>query len=402
MSLRVIGSHTMRIATTSFLTLLLIAFSLIQIKQYLIRRDSMRLLADFHSISLNETSWPEAQALMQRWGKLGHAHGPCSSTDCAYDITLIGWPSLLPNGNGTATRWLYRFGRFPLLLQRVGMRFSIMELRFLIEDGTVRRAHLSITAETENEKYMSALLVTVRSRTSLDDSDEALHTVGADEELGTHPDFIVGPDGFCTGCENISLVYTPHIAPNELVRLTSFNISCLTRMRPCPHLSELAPALMREDATNLRSVPRNSVPCTTPAWALARDAGAIWLVDTIARAQVPDPKPPYGETPPLVEEDQVRLVRILKGPLRIPPETHIRFRPYSGVEYQARAVPEHLIQGHRYLLLPSPDEDWLKEGAEAWRCGVLEDSPANQLAMKQGIAMDDRLRLPELTGVWPW
>ena len=384
------------------LTLLLLAFALLQFQQHLIRRRSERLLADFHSIRLNQTTWPQAQGLMQRWGKLGHAHGPCNSTDCAYDIAVVGWPSLLPNNKGIVTRWLYRSGRFPLLIQRMGMRFSILELRFLVEDGAVRRTHLSVTAETEDAGYMSALLVTVRSHASLDSTDEALHTVGVEEELGVHPDFVVGSDGFCTGCENISLVYTPHIAPDELVRLTSFDLSCISRWRPCSHLSELAPALMREDATNLRNVSRNSVPCITPAWALARDAGAIWLVDTVATTQVPDPNPPYGETPSLIEQDQVRLLKILKGPPLVSPQTNLRFRPYSGVEYRARDVPEHLIQGHRYILLPSTNNDWLKEGAEAWRCGVLEGTPENELSINQGITMKDHLRVPELTGVWPW
>lgn len=383
-------------------TLLLLAFAFVQYEDHLIHHRSERLLADFQSVRLNQTTWPEVQALMQRWGTLGHAHGPCSSTDCAYAITVTGWPSLLPNG--TAAPWLYRYaGRSPILLQLIGMRFSVLELRFLVEDGAVRRTRLSIMTETEAAGYMSALLVTAKSYAALNGSDaDAPNVVGADEELGMHPDFIVGSDGFCTGCETISLAYTPHIAPDELARLTSFNISCFTRMLPCLHLSALAPALMQEDAANHRDVPPNSVPCTTPAWALARDAGVIWLVDTLSTERVLDPNPPYGEKPSLVEQDQIRLVSIIKGPPRIPPQTILRFRPYSGVEYQARAVPEHLNQGHRYILLPSTHSDWLKEGAQAWRCGVLEDTPANELAIKRGIAMNDHLRMPELTGEWPW
>jgi hypothetical protein len=394
---RVVFRVTRAIAI-SLCTLLLIALALVQYKDHIIRRRSERLLADFQSVRLNQTTWSEAQALMQRWGTLGHAHGPCSSTDCAYDITVTGWPSLLPNG--AATPWLYRFGgRFPVLLQFVGMRFSVLELRFLIEDGLVRRTRLHITAETED----AVLLVTAKSYAALNGSEDgAPNNVGADEGLAMHPDFIVGSDGFCTGCETISLAYTPHIAPDELARLTSFNISCFTRMRPCVNLSALAPALMQEDAATLRSVPRNSVPCTTPAWALARDAEAIWLVDTLSTGRVLDPNPPYGEKPSPIEEDQIRLISILKGPSLIPPQTTLRFRPYSGVEYQARAVPEHLSQGHRYILLPSIYSDWLKEGVQAWRCGVLNDTPSNELAVKQGIAMNDHLRIPELTGAWPW
>jgi len=381
--------------------MLLLAFALLQFKEHLLRRDNERLLADFHSIRLNQTTWPEAQALMQHWGKHGHAHGPCSSANCAYVISVSDWPSLLPVGEKAAP-WFYRLGRLPILLQLVGLRFSTMELRFLIEDGAVRRTRLSLIAETQEAGYMSVLLVNVRSHALLDGSDRTLSNVGADEELGAHPNFVVGSDGFCTGCETISLAYTPEITHEELVRLTSFRLSCLTDNLPCTHLSSLAPALTQEKARYLRDVPRNSVPCVTPVWALARDASAIWVAEALATGQAPDPSPIYKEARPLVEEDQIRLVKILKGPSKIAPQTILRFRPYAGVEYEARAVPEHLKQGHRYILMPSGYDDWQQEGAHAWRCGVLEDNPGNELSIEQGVAMNDHLRASELTGEWSW
>ena len=402
MNFPAISLRLARLTVISFLIMLLLAFALLQFKEHQLRRINERLLADFHSIRLNQTSWPEAQAIMERWGKHGHAHGPCSSTDCAYVISVSDWPSLLPIG-GKAEPWLYRLGRFPILLQLVGLRFSTMELRFLIEDGAVRRTRLSLMAETQEAGYISVLLVNVRSHASLDSSDQTLSNVGADEELGAHPNFVVGPDSFCTGCETISLAYTPEITHEELVRLTSFRLSCLTDNLPCTHLSGLAPALMQEKSRYLRVVPRNSVPCITPIWALARDASAIWVAEALATGQVPDPSPIYGDARPLVEEDQIQLVKILKGPSRIAPQTILRFRPYAGVEYEARAVPEHLKQGHRYILMPSGGyDDWQQEGVQAWRCGVLEDTPPNELSIEQGARMDDHLRVPELTGEWPW
>jgi hypothetical protein len=380
--------------------MLLLAFALLQFKEHLLRRNNERLLADFHSIRLNQTTWPEAQALMQHWDNQGHAHGPCSPADCAYVISVSDWPSLLPIA-GKDPPWLDRLGRFPILLQLVGLRFSTMELRFLIEDGAVRRTRLSLMAETQEGGYVSILLVNVRSHASLDRSDPALSNVGADEELGAHPNFVVGSDAFCTGCETISLAYTPEISHEELVRLTSFRLSCLTDNLPCTHLSSLASALTQEKARYVRDVPRNSAPCVTPVWALSRDAPAIWVAEALATGQVQDPSPIYGEARPLVEEDQVRLVKILKGPTRIAPQTILRFRPYAGVEYEARAVPEHLKQGHHYILMPSGYDDWQQNGADAWRCGVLEDTQANELSVEQGIAMNDHLRAPELTGEWP-
>jgi hypothetical protein len=403
MSVRAISLRTARVTAILLLTLLLLAFALLQVKEHLLRKRNERLLSDFHSIRLNQTTWPEAQALMERWGKMGHARGPCSSMDCAYDITVIGWPSLVPDGG--AGPWLDRLGRFPFVLrQLVGVRFSLLHLRFLVQDGAIRRTQLNIAAETVGYAgYMSEMLIYVRSRASISSSDEAMRTVGADEELGVHPNFVVGPESFCTGCETISLTFTPGIAPEELMRLTSFHLSCLTDNLPCIHLSGFAPAMMEEKAKYLREVPRNSVPCTTPAWALGRDADGIWLADTLSAGQVMDPDTIPGESPSIVEEDQIRLVKILKGPLKIAPQSVLRFRPYSGVEYEARAVPEHLKQGHRYILLPwAYDDDWQKKGVVAWRCGVLEDTPENELSIQQGVGLDDHLRGSELTEEWPW
>jgi hypothetical protein len=391
----------LRVIAISLFGTLSLAIALVDYQQYLIRCRCERLLADFHSIRLNETTWPQAQAMMKRWGKSGHPHGACDATACAYDITVIGWPSLLPLTR--TAEWLYRFGGpLPDLLGRVGVRFSSADLRFLIEDGIVRHTRLSIAAEASGEDGTSALLVNVRSHSRLDDSDNALHTVGADEELGLHPDFVVAPDGFCSGCEQITLVYTPQLAAHDLARLTDFDLSCLTRWRPCKHLPQLAPALMREEAANLqREVPLNSVRCSTSTWALARDADEIWLADALSVAQAPDPNARDGEEPSLVEEDEISLVSILKGRPRAAPKETIRFRPYSGTEYQARGVPEHLVRGRRYVLFLSADS-WCNGAVQTGRCGVLEDTPAIELSIKQGIALNDHLRSPELTGEWPW
>ena len=66
---RVVFRVTRAIAI-SLCTLLLIALAFVQYKDHIIRRRSERLLADFQSVHLNQTTWPEAQALMQRWGTL--------------------------------------------------------------------------------------------------------------------------------------------------------------------------------------------------------------------------------------------------------------------------------------------------------------------------------------------
>ncbi len=65
-------------------------------------------------------------------------------------------------------------------------------------------------------------------------------------------------------------------------------------------------------------------------------------------------------------------------------------------------MPEHLAQGHRYFVLPYTDENWLEDFAFTGRCGVIEDTAANEAEVQRGMAMNDHLRVPELNGDWKW
>ena len=65
MSLRVIEFRVVRTTAISLLTLLLLAFVVIRFQQHVVRRRAERLVVDFHSIRLNQTTWPEAKAMMQ-------------------------------------------------------------------------------------------------------------------------------------------------------------------------------------------------------------------------------------------------------------------------------------------------------------------------------------------------
>src|SRR5580692_8301208 len=78
----------LRAVCLSTLALLLVAFASVQIEQHLLRHRAERLLADFQSIRLHQSTWADAQTLMTRWGAWGHYDGQCSAADCAYTITL--------------------------------------------------------------------------------------------------------------------------------------------------------------------------------------------------------------------------------------------------------------------------------------------------------------------------
>src|ERR1700733_1926233 len=81
-------SRVLPIAIAVSLTLFLAAIAFVQIPQYVMRHRAEQLLQDFQEIDLHETTWSDAEILMQRWSQWGHSNGPCSATDCQYEITL--------------------------------------------------------------------------------------------------------------------------------------------------------------------------------------------------------------------------------------------------------------------------------------------------------------------------
>jgi hypothetical protein len=61
------------------LSLVLIAFLAVQIQQRMLRCRAERLLADMHQIRLYQSTWADAQRLMNRWGAWGRYNGGCTS-----------------------------------------------------------------------------------------------------------------------------------------------------------------------------------------------------------------------------------------------------------------------------------------------------------------------------------
>jgi hypothetical protein len=56
------------------------------------------LMADFQTLKLRQTKWPEAASLTSKWGKYGHYQGNCDASFCRYTIALAS-----PEINGRAT-----------------------------------------------------------------------------------------------------------------------------------------------------------------------------------------------------------------------------------------------------------------------------------------------------------
>jgi hypothetical protein len=78
----------LRRAAVSVLVLVLLLGATLRIQSYLFRRQAEHLMADFQTLKLRQTRWPEAENLTHKWGKYGHYQGNGNASFCRYTIAL--------------------------------------------------------------------------------------------------------------------------------------------------------------------------------------------------------------------------------------------------------------------------------------------------------------------------
>src|ERR1700733_3712827 len=71
---------------TSLLVIYLLLLAAVQISQQITRRQAEHLLSDLRGLKLERSSWSDAQALIQRWGRWGHYEGTCNVDHCDCEI----------------------------------------------------------------------------------------------------------------------------------------------------------------------------------------------------------------------------------------------------------------------------------------------------------------------------
>jgi hypothetical protein len=209
-----------------------------------------RLLAEFHSIYLMQSTWPDAQHIITRWQHWGYAQGPCTSTDCDYTIEV----------SDPIWRWLDNrrddlrgeiFSRVLRSLNALGWREPWMRLRIVVQDGRIVRTRTAFRVKVYDsgppEHWEYTLMLGSQVRLRLKRSRDTEHEqeawiLGDDEQLDDHPDYKIGRPGGCTGCELVEFSYMPTLNHSVVVRLTEYDLSCLTRLRTCTDIGDFLPA----------------------------------------------------------------------------------------------------------------------------------------------------------------
>lgn len=362
------------------------------------------LLADFQSIRPTQSTWADAQRLMTRWGKWGHYDGACTPESCDYVIGIDDPVSAdLRNLSEGDIGLLNRFHIFDAA-ERLGWRTTTLSLRFKTRNGiiigtsTVYFFQVPGFADPDHGYGFTAMLGSqVRSRLRVPSSNHHEWILGNDEQLDDHPDWKVGRPGGCTGCESVSVSYTPILSPDEVTRLTSYNLACLTRLRPCNDLGDLLPAAADWHLyDNNSSHGRNHIgpdidptACHTDLRALGRDAEMIFKVRVLYTSRVNDNGPDLPAE--LIQLAKARPIQIIKGRLPARPASDLLVTPFGGFPERGQ-MAELLVPGHLYFVLFDPAERYSLGQFALPRCGVLEATPENLRRLSLGIAEDLKYR----------
>ena len=392
-----------RVIKATILTLCVLAvlwITLIAAPMWLARWRITHALADFHTIHLNESNWADTQRLMSRWGKWGHHEGTCTATACDYSISIVdpmsGWFDSLP---GKVASTLVSL-RLLFLAEKLGWHENRFFLRLTVEDDRIVKTSVGLSIGT-TDSYLSfsdwgyALAAGAKTnsrlkRSTLPEKRHEAWILGNDEQLDLHPNYKAGRPGGCEICEHVEVTYTPQLSHDAIVRLTDYNLSCVTRIfflcrKPADLLPAAAPWHIYDENEDEYPYPKNTPPvsCRTEPRALGRDADVV--LEVIPVALLSEEKEP-GTTGPTYTFS-LKLLRVLKGRFNQQPGSSLQVRAFPGDTFTTpKQLAEPLAIGRKTLLLP--DDITTEQTFYLRRCNIIDDTAENLAAIQLGIAQD--------------
>lgn len=381
----------------------------LRVEAYRFQRQAERLMADFQALKLRQSNWLEAERLISRWGKYGNYEGHCDASFCRYSIglsssekTLERWFFAKIPSNYLNNHFVYRTASlFYTLWEHLGVRSVTVRATFVVQDRVVLRKSAVFIYDvppTFSGSSGYSLIATSRATSRLTSGGWPL--VGS-EQLAEHPFYAVTRPGGCSFCLMANVTFTPDTPDPEMRRLTTFNLNCITRLRPCRHLEDIYPAAENWHLYDYTPGDRPSLPnqihteyaplplaCRIPLFARGREAGQILSVTAVSESQERQP----GE---IIEKATVRLNDVLKGETGYKSGELISVTSRSYSNYSPLAIETPLNPGGQFLLLTVYRED-KSQPLELERCLVLSDTPEIRNQLEAGVAQNDRLRYADL------
>jgi hypothetical protein len=383
---------------------LVVSFVLLNVflrfEAYRFQRRAERLMADVQALKLRQSSWLEADRLISRWGKYGNYKGHCDASFCRYSIGLnspaitLGQAFAMAPANLNNHSVYQTASLISTLWEHLGLRFVTVRAAFVVQDSVVLRKSAVFIYDVPPAFSGSSgysLIATSRAINRLASDDWPL--IGS-EQLAEHPFYAVTRPGGCSFCLMANVTFTPDTPDPEMRRLTTFNLNCITRLRPCRYLEDIYPAAenwhLYDGTVGGRPSPPNQVhaeyaplplACRVPLFARGREASQILSVTALSESQ-------ERQTGEVIEKASVRINGVLKGKAEYKPGELIAVASRSDSRYSPNEIQTPLSPGGQFLILSLYPQD-KSQPLELRRCLVLSDTPEVRKKLNASAAQND-------------
>jgi hypothetical protein len=239
-----------------------------QVEQRFFRGRAELLLSQVQSLELRETSWPEVQLQLKQWSSESRYDNPCNGSECLEEITLtqpvyrfvshgfilvhldnyLRWRLKLSYDQGPFVRIASALLRGYMLM---GGRPAKVTATLGMRDGVVWSKGFTINIETywhnsrgsHGSNWDEFTLISHVGSVPLIDSSSPDY---GDPQLLRHSSYIIRRQAGCCFFNEGFVHFTPYADPGDIQRLMQFNLSCLTRIRPCLDQIEIMPAAWKQ------------------------------------------------------------------------------------------------------------------------------------------------------------
>jgi hypothetical protein len=230
---------------TSLLVIYLVLLAAVQISQRITRRRAEHLLSDLRGLQLEKSSWSDAQALMQHWGRWGGYKGTCDANHCEYGIQFdsVGIVTGPTDSSGPFFNLFIRSSQMATSV--LGAHLPYVEGGFRLQNNLVVGTWFSLATNLpEAGGPLFSRVIGTRTR--------SLEPYNLWPEKDPHPEYRTvlrtGTIGY------FFTQFTAATKPEDVEWLTSFNFSCMTRWVPCEGMGDLLPTAWAKNRAERKQV----------------------------------------------------------------------------------------------------------------------------------------------------
>lgn len=365
----------MLFGSTFFFAVLVTLFAaFIHIQAHLLRHRAEALLSDIRHLEVRKSTWADAQKFMSRWGAWGHYDGSCTAAECEYhvviaDLFIFNKRHHLP----------YRLVRpYMVIGGWLGGRPVMVRASLTVIDGVLWGKIFGAFIEVPPRSFFP-------SQSFSDNGYRLIGTAGSASrlslisgptpQLALHRDYLIGSPGGCEVCLMAYTKFTPSAHPSDVQRLMNFDLSCITRWRPCREREQLMPQAWPQYLAEQDRVQESwdHLNCDYPLDLLGREAGSAALVEVVSSRTEKSGGQDWWRV-------KFRLVKRLKG---------AQFWQTNAEAESWFDSLEHLGAGSKVILLFHPESvDVEVPKLNVDRCGVIPFTPRGLAEVEQGIDED--------------